>query len=53
MNLAMWLLYLQGKCAIYGSQMVPGFSVELHYLIFFTVFPFSSQFLRSLNAFWS
>lgn len=41
-NLAMWLLYLQGKCAIYGSQMVPGFSAELQYLIFFTVSFFQS-----------
>lgn len=55
-NLATWFLYLQGKCAIYGSQMVPGFSVELQYLSFLwflTVFCFSSQLLRSLNAFWS
>lgn len=36
----MWLLYLQGRCAIYGSQMVPGFSVELFIFIFFYCFSF-------------
>lgn len=47
----MWYLYLQGKCAIYGSQMVPGLSIELQGFVF--VLLFSSQVLRSLNAFWS
>lgn len=53
-SLTMWLLYLQGKCAIYSSQMVPSFSVGLQYFIYYYFFFFfSSQFLRSLNAFWS
>lgn len=53
------VLVFAGKCAIYGSQMVPGFTVELQRLVFcffflcVCVFLFSSQLLRSLNAFWS
>lgn len=50
-NLAVWLLYLQEKCAIYGSQMVPGFSVELqclgfvffYYYFLLFLFPVSSS----------
>lgn len=50
MNVAMWLLYWQGKGAIYSSQMVPAF---FFFFKFWNDFSFSSQVLRSLNAFWS
>lgn len=52
MNVAMWLLYWQGKGAIYSSQMVPAFFFFLFFK-FWNDFSFSSQVLRSLNAFWS